>query len=98
MIPTVACCSSPGPRALFTDFRYQLWAQPEAAAFKIMIYKVSLGETLAELLKELQVQRLGFEAAYLTIGSIGAWLKPSIPLGSEWSGDLWKGWWKSCGR
>ena len=54
---------------LFTDFRYQLWAQQEAAAFQIVIYKVSLGETLMELLKEFQVQRLGFEAAHLTYRS-----------------------------
>jgi len=51
---------------LLTDFRYQLWAQQEAAAFQIAVYKVSLGETLMELLKEFQVQRLGFEAAHLT--------------------------------
>jgi len=51
---------------LLTDFRYQLWAQQEAAALQIVIYQVSLGETLAELLKEFQVQRLGFEAAHLT--------------------------------
>ena len=54
---------------LLTDFRYQLWAQQEAAAFQIVIYKVSLGETLMELLKEFQVQRLGFEAAHLTYRS-----------------------------
>ncbi len=51
---------------LLTDFRYQLWAQQEAAAFQTVIYKVNLGETLMELLKEFQVQRLGFEAAHLT--------------------------------
>jgi Xaa-Pro aminopeptidase len=52
-----------------TDFRYQLWAQQEAAAFQIVIYKVNLGETLMELLQEFQVQRLGFEAAHLTYRS-----------------------------
>jgi len=51
---------------LLTDFRYQLWAQQEAPAFQIVIYQVSLGETLAEHLPELQVQRLGFEAAHLS--------------------------------
>ncbi|MCL4503663.1 MAG: aminopeptidase P family protein, partial [Deltaproteobacteria bacterium] len=52
--------------ALLTDFRYQLWAQQEAPDFQIVIYKVSLGETLAGLLKELRVRRLGFEAAHVT--------------------------------
>jgi len=52
--------------ALLTDFRYQLWAQQEATDFQTVIYKVNLGETLMELLKEFQVQRLGFEAAHLT--------------------------------
>ncbi len=51
---------------LLTDFRYQLWAQQEAAAFQVMIYQVSLGEILVELLKEFQVRRLGFEAAHVT--------------------------------
>lgn len=50
---------------LLTDFRYQLWAQQEAPDFDIRIYKSNLGETLAELLQELRVRRLGFEAAYL---------------------------------
>ncbi len=57
---------TPAAAVLLTDFRYQLWAQQEAGSFRIVIYKVSLGETLAGLLQELQVQRLGFEAAHLT--------------------------------
>lgn len=51
---------------LLTDFRYQLWAQKEAAAFQIAIYKLSLGETLSGLLQELELKRLGFEAAHLS--------------------------------
>jgi Xaa-Pro aminopeptidase len=51
---------------LLTDFRYQLWAQNEAADFQIAIYKVSLGATLAGLLQELKVRRLGFESAHVT--------------------------------
>ena len=57
---------TPAAAVLLTDFRYQLWAQQEAAAFQIVIYKVSLGETLAELLKTHRVSRLGFEAAHVT--------------------------------
>ena len=51
---------------LITDFRYQIWAQQEARDFEVLIYKVDLGETLAERLKDLKVRRLGFEAAQLT--------------------------------
>jgi Xaa-Pro aminopeptidase len=51
---------------LLTDFRYQSWAQQEVRDFDVRICKVDLGETLGELLKDLQVQRLGFDAAHLT--------------------------------
>jgi Xaa-Pro aminopeptidase len=51
---------------LLTDFRYQSWAQQEVRDIEVLIYKVDLGETLGELLKSLQVRRLGFEAANLT--------------------------------
>jgi len=52
--------------ALLTDFRYQIWAQQEAGDFEVLIYKVDLGETLAQRLQDLKVRRLGFEAAHLT--------------------------------
>jgi Xaa-Pro aminopeptidase len=51
---------------LITDFRYQIWAQQEVRDFEVLIYKIDLAETLAERLKDLKVQRLGFEAAHLT--------------------------------
>jgi Xaa-Pro aminopeptidase len=51
---------------LLTDFRYQAWARQEARDFEVHIYKVDLAETLGEHLKELEVRRLGFEAANLT--------------------------------
>jgi Xaa-Pro aminopeptidase len=51
---------------LLTDFRYQIWAQQEVRDYAVCIYKVDLAETLAGLLKDLKVRRLGFEAAHLT--------------------------------
>jgi Xaa-Pro aminopeptidase len=57
---------SAGAALLLTDFRYQSWARQEVRNFDIRIYKVDLGETLGELLNNLQVSRLGFEAAHLT--------------------------------
>ena len=51
---------------LMTDFRYQIWAEQEVKDFEVLIYKLDLGDTLAERLQDLQVRRLGFEAAHLT--------------------------------
>ncbi len=51
---------------LLTDFRYQTWAQQEVRDIEVVIYKVDFGQTLGELLKKIQVQRLGFEAANLS--------------------------------
>jgi Xaa-Pro aminopeptidase len=57
---------TPAAALLVTDFRYQVWAQQEVPDFEVLIYKADLGETLGEHLKNLQVRRLGFEAAHLT--------------------------------
>jgi Xaa-Pro aminopeptidase len=51
---------------LLTDFRYQVWAQEEVRDFEVFIYKTDLGDSLGELLKALEVGRLGFEGAHLT--------------------------------
>jgi Xaa-Pro aminopeptidase len=51
---------------LITDFRYQVWAQQEVQDFEVVIYKVDLAETLAARLKDLKVQRLGFEATQVS--------------------------------
>jgi Xaa-Pro aminopeptidase len=52
--------------ALLTDFRYQIWAQQEVKDFDVLIYYLDAAQALAEQLQNLKVQRLGFEAAYLT--------------------------------
>ena len=57
---------SPETALLLTDFRYQAWARQEAHECEVCIHQVDLGESLGELLKGLQVRRLGFEAAHLT--------------------------------
>jgi Xaa-Pro aminopeptidase len=51
---------------LITDFRYQIWAEQEVKDFEVLTYKLDLGDTLAQRLKDLQVRRLGFEAAHLS--------------------------------
>ncbi|MGP8050280.1 MAG: M24 family metallopeptidase [Desulfobaccales bacterium] len=58
---------------LLTDFRYQIWARQEAPAFRVEVYRQSLGESLAEFLKELGVRRLGFEAAHLSYRQYQRW-------------------------
>ena len=50
---------------LLTDFRYREWAENEARDFEVAVYQQQ-GKTLMELLKDLRVSRLGFEAAHLT--------------------------------
>jgi Xaa-Pro aminopeptidase len=51
---------------LLTDFRYLEWARQEVLGLEVLMYSQSLGETLAGLLKDLQVRVLGFEETYLT--------------------------------
>ena len=51
---------------LITDFRYQIWARQEAQGYEVLVYPVSLADTLANLLRHARVQRLGFEAAHLS--------------------------------
>ncbi len=50
---------------LLTDFRYREWAENEAQDFEVAVYQEQ-NRTLMELLKDLRVSRLGFEAAHLT--------------------------------
>lgn len=57
---------TPERALLFTDFRYQVWAQQEAPVFQVVTYKESLGKALPDHLKDLGVRRLGFEEAYFT--------------------------------
>ncbi|MEJ5328735.1 MAG: aminopeptidase P family protein [Desulfobaccales bacterium] len=52
---------------LLTDFRYREWALAEAVGWQVVIYQKSLGETLAEVLAEEGIRRLGFEPAYLSV-------------------------------
>jgi len=51
---------------LLTDFRYLEWARQEASGMEVVMYSQSLGTTLAELLKDLQLRVLGFEEHYLS--------------------------------
>jgi len=50
---------------LLTDFRYREWAENEAQDFEVAVYQEQ-NKTLMELLKDLRVSRLGFEANHLT--------------------------------
>lgn len=57
---------------LLTDFRYQEWAAAEAPCFTIQVYRQGLGPELAQILPDLGIRKLGFEAAYL---SYATWQK-----------------------
>jgi len=57
---------------LVTDFRYQEQAELEAGWMKISIREGKMAETLAKVLLDSQVQRVGFEANFTTFGQIDA--------------------------
>ncbi len=54
---------------LLTDFRYREWAQAEAPGFSVQIYGQGMAKLLVELVRQLGVGRLGFEAPFLTYGT-----------------------------
>ncbi|HXE53722.1 MAG TPA: aminopeptidase P family protein [Tepidisphaeraceae bacterium] len=57
---------------LVTDFRYQEQAELEAGWMKISIREGKMAETLAKVLLDSKVQRVGFEANFTTFGQIDA--------------------------
>jgi Xaa-Pro aminopeptidase len=68
---------------LFTDFRYLEWAENEVTAFDILMYQAGLGALLAEQLQVFGVGRLGYEAAYLTIGQHQRLVKAAAASGLQ---------------
>lgn len=68
---------------LFTDFRYQEWAQAEVSEFDILTYQAGLGVLLAEQLGAHRVGRLGFEPSYLTFGQYRRLTKAGADAGLE---------------
>jgi len=71
-------------QVLLTDFRYYEWAVKEARDFEVVLYRESLAATLAELLKQHGLTRLGFEADHLTLSQHQRLVKASHDLGVEW--------------
>lgn len=51
---------------LLTDFRYRDWAQAEAPLFEVRSYTSGMAKLLAELLGQLGLRHVGFEAPFLT--------------------------------
>lgn len=68
---------------LFTDFRYQEWAQSEVSEFDILTYQAGLGAILAEQLSVWGVGRLGFETSYLSFGQYQRLTKAATDAGLE---------------
>jgi Xaa-Pro aminopeptidase len=73
---------APDRALLFTDFRYQVWAEQEVTALEVVVYKESLAKILPDYLKKLGVRRLGFEEAHLTCRQYQR-LKQSVQAGLE---------------
>jgi len=61
---------TPDRALLLTDFRYQEEAAQEADGFQVRVYKQGLDKLLAELAAELNINRLGFEAEFLTFAAV----------------------------
>src|SRR5262249_43038858 len=55
---------------LATDFRYQEQADQEAGWLKQHIREAKMADTLAKMLAEAKVKRVGFEANFTTVGQI----------------------------
>jgi Xaa-Pro aminopeptidase len=53
---------------LVTDSRYTLEAQKEAVGFEVHTLREGVIENLPQLLRDMKVKTLGFEADYLTVG------------------------------
>jgi Xaa-Pro aminopeptidase len=68
---------------LFTDFRYQEWAQAEVSEFEVLTYQAGLGAVLAEQLGAWRVGRLGFETSYLSVGQYQRLTKAVTEAGLE---------------
>lgn len=52
---------------LLTDFRYELTARQQAVYCRTVIYKKGLAASLKELIAELRIKRLGFEAEAMLV-------------------------------
>lgn len=57
---------------LATDFRYQEQAAQEAAWLKVHIREAKMADTLAAMLADAKVKRVGFEANFTTVGQMDA--------------------------
>jgi Xaa-Pro aminopeptidase len=57
---------------LATDFRYEEQAAMEAGWLKLHIREAKMSDTLAKMLSEAKVKRIGFEANFTTVGQVDA--------------------------
>ncbi len=53
-------------RYLITDGRYEIQAKKEAPLYQVLVYKNSAAVAIAEVLKELKCEQVGFEGHYFT--------------------------------
>jgi len=72
-----------GRPLLFTDFRYQLQAEREAAGFRVVIYQRGLLTRLKSVLAELGIRRFGFESHYFLYSTATKLQKMATESGSE---------------
>lgn len=70
---------------LLTDFRYQSQAKQEASNFEVrlIISDAAFSTMLPELIREFGLQKLGFEAATVSVAQFSGWRKELASTGSQ---------------
>ncbi|KPK28058.1 MAG: peptidase M24 [Desulfobacterales bacterium SG8_35_2] len=72
-----------GTPLLFTDSRYQLQAEKEAAGFEVVLLQSSLLQTLKRVLRRLGLRRLAFESHYMLHDAAAKLMAMAQKLGIE---------------
>ena len=75
-----------GQAILATDFRYYEQMGHEAPDFELFKIQAEFSKSLAELLAELGVERLGFESQHVTVDQFQTWSQASEKV--EWLSDM----------
>ncbi len=69
-----------GEEALFiTDFRYTQQAREQSPHFQVVQFEVKLLDTLAEIIGERKIEKIGFESMHETYHEVKENLKPKLP-------------------
>src|SRR5690606_33956545 len=71
---------TPQASYLLTDFRYMTQAPAQAVDYKVVEHAPDMLETVAALLAQENVKRVGFEELHVTYAEYQAWAKALAPV------------------